>query len=186
MNLRNLPNSITILRIVLVMPIVVLLLMHAYRAAFYVFLVASISDGIDGFLARYFKWISRFGSIADPLADKLLMLGCFATLAWLGCIPLWVWILVFVRDLVISFGALYYQHRIKDLVFQPSWISKVNTVAQLLLIGLLLLDLAIQPVATIWTMTVMWVMVVTTSISLINYLWVWGWRAWFKLNRCAL
>jgi len=183
MNMRNLPNIITVLRLVLIVPIAILLVTHNYRLAFYVFLVAGLSDGLDGFLARHFQWTSRFGSIADPLADKLFMLGCFATLAWLQYIPVWVWLLVFTRDMVIVFGAMYYQYRIERLVFHPSWVSKFNTIAQLSLIGLLLWHLAIQSTALVWINTVMWVMVTTTVVSFINYVWVWGRRALFEVHR---
>ncbi len=183
--MRHLPNVITLLRFMLIVPMAILLVTHNYRIALYLFLMASISDGLDGFLARHFQWTSRFGSIADPLADKLFMLGCFSTLAWLQYIPTWVWLLIFTRDIVIVFGALYYQYCIERLVFRPSWVSKLNTVFQLLLIGLLLWHLAIQPVPLAWISTLMWAMVVTTLVSFINYVWVWGRRAWQTMHRDA-
>lgn len=180
MNIRQLPNIITLLRFILIFPIVIALLSNKYELAFYLFLAAAISDGVDGFLARCFRWTSRFGSIADPLSDKLLMLGCFAALAWLGYVPVWVWALVFARDLVISFGALYYQFCVERLAFRPSFISKTNTVAQLFVIGLWLLHLGAKPVPVTLISLFTAVMIITTVVSFVNYVWVWAARAWQK------
>jgi cardiolipin synthase len=173
-----LPNSITVLRALLIFPIAWLLLAQHYTAGFYLFLIAALSDGVDGFLARRFQWISRFGSMADPVADKLLMLSCFATLTFLHHIPLWVFILVFVRDLVISFGALYYHNCIAHVDFRPILISKLNTVIQLVWIGLLLWHLSLGFVWPHVITVMMWVMVGTTFLSFVSYVWVWAWRAW--------
>ena len=180
MKMRNLPNSITLLRAAFIVPIAWFLLQRQYTIVFYLFLIAALSDGLDGFLARSFNWTSRFGSIADPLADKLLMLSCFATLTYLNHIPIWVFALVFSRDLVISFGALYYHNCIEKLEYRPILISKLNTVMQLLWIGLLLWYLSRGAITLYWVKMIMWVMVATTLMSFTCYVWVWAGRAWRK------
>ena len=180
MKMRYLPNSITLLRAAFIVPIAWFLLHRQYTIVFYLFLIAALSDGLDGFLARSCDWTSRFGSIADPLADKLLMLSCFATLTYLAHIPIWVFILAFSRDLVISFGALYYHNCIEKVEFRPILISKLNTVVQLLWIGLLLWHLSMGVITTYWVVVIMWMMVLTTLMSFTCYVWVWAGRAWRK------
>ena len=118
MNARDIPNIISVLRIVLVVPIIVLMLEQQFAAALLLFFVAGLSDGLDGYLAKRNNWGSRLGSILDPLADKLLLISSYVALGWLGLIPVWLVAVVLIRDIVIVSGALKrqnrtYQHRIK-------------------------------------------------------------------------
>jgi len=137
---KNIPNIITIIRFVLIIPIITSLLAREYPTALFVFFVAGVSDGLDGLLARRFNWTSRFGAIADPLADKMLMLLTYITLAYLGKIPLWLMAAVIGRDLIIIVGALLYHFVIEEPKYGASFISKVNTSLQLLLVGTLLFE----------------------------------------------
>ena len=73
----------------------------AVSAALVLFFVAGVSDGLDGFLAKHYDWTSRLGALLDPLADKALLVTCYAALAWVGLLPLWLLVLVVLRDLVI-------------------------------------------------------------------------------------
>jgi len=86
--LRHLPNLISMLRILMVPPVAWLIVEQHYALALGLFVVAGVSDGVDGFLAKHYGWTSRLGSILDPLADKLLLSVSFVTLAWLGHLPL--------------------------------------------------------------------------------------------------
>ena len=108
--LRHLPNLISVFRVLLVPPVVWLMVQGRYGEALALFVIAGASDGLDGYLAKHFGWVSRFGSIIDPLADKLLLTASFFTLAWLGHLPLWLAVLVIARDLVIVIGGLAYHY----------------------------------------------------------------------------
>ena len=106
--LRWLPNAISILRILLILPILELIVRGNYHAALLLFFIAGFSDGLDGYLAVRFNWQSRLGGLLDPVADKLLVAGMFITLAWIGLIPVWLASVVIARDVIIVGGALAY------------------------------------------------------------------------------
>ena len=105
----QIPNSITVARIALVAPIGLLLWYGAVREALLLMAVASASDALDGWLARHFGWMSRFGAAMDPVADKLLVGTVFVIFAVKGIIPIWVVLIVIGRDLVIMMGAVAYR-----------------------------------------------------------------------------
>ena len=105
---RYLPNVITGIRVLLVMPLVYALLTHHFVLALVLFAVAGVSDGVDGFLARRFNWYTQLGAMLDPLADKLLLVSTYLCLAWLGFFPVWFVALVVGRDLIIFCGAISY------------------------------------------------------------------------------
>ena len=128
----NLPNFICVLRILLVVPIVWLLVDNEYRHALVLIMLAGLSDGLDGFLARRFRWASRIGGLLDPLADKLLFVAVFASLAWNGLVPDWLFYVVVIRDVIIVSGALAYEHLIGPVEPAPSRVGKLNTVVALL------------------------------------------------------
>ena len=90
----DIPNLITVVRILLVVPVAWALLQQQYVIALVLFFVAGVSDGLDGFLAKQFNWTSRLGAILDPLADKALLVTCYAALAWVGLLPVWLLVLV--------------------------------------------------------------------------------------------
>ncbi len=175
---KIIPNLLTTLRIVLLIPIIGALLMDEYQAAFYLFIIAGLSDCLDGLLARRFQWTSRYGAIIDPLADKLLLMSSFIALGYLGHIPLWLISVVIGRDIWIICGAFAYHFIIGQPEFAPSQLSKYNTFFQLLLIGILLFNLSIFPLPSS-LLQILMVLVFTTSIlSFVDYTWVWGRRAW--------
>jgi cardiolipin synthase len=130
--LRHLPNLICLFRILLVWPIVQSVLAGHLALALALILLAGASDGLDGFLAKHFGWRSRLGGLLDPLADKLLLVATFMTLAWVGLLPLWLAAVVLGRDLVIVTGGMAYQFLIGPVQPSPTLVSKFNTGAQLL------------------------------------------------------
>lgn len=139
--LSYLPNTITIGRIIALVPLVWLLLNHHYAYALLVALLAGASDGLDGFLARRFGWQGWLGGILDPLADKAMMTCCYAVLAWQGILPMWLFLLVILRDIVIIGGTSYYHFKIgKIKQAKPTLLSKANTALQILLLLLVLLN----------------------------------------------
>lgn len=129
--LRQLPNAITAIRLLLIVPIAVSILRRDWPAAIALFLLAALSDGADGFLAKRFGWQTRLGALLDPAADKLLVATMFVTLAVLGEAPLWLAAAAVGRDLVIVIGALAYRLAFGALSVRPTVASKLNTLCQL-------------------------------------------------------
>jgi cardiolipin synthase len=128
--LLTLPNWITFGRILCVPCVVYALLTNQPVVALIFFVVAAISDVLDGFIARYTKTRSKLGAYLDPLADKLLFLGTFLTLGYLNIIPLWLIILSIYRDLTIVMGVGLLKYYKVDIEINPLPISKINTVVQ--------------------------------------------------------
>jgi len=176
----DIPNIITVFRFLLVPPVVLLLLDERFGLALLMFGVAGFSDGLDGYLAKRFNWSSRLGALMDPLADKLLLVSSFITLGWLNLIPLWLVGVVILRDLVIVGGALVYNFRIERLEAEPSMVSKLNTVAQILLVLAVMFSAAIRELPYLWMDVLLYSVLVTTLWSGFDYVWRWGRRAWQK------
>jgi len=174
---EQIPNLITILRFLLVPPVAVLIVQGEYAWALLLFLIAGLSDGIDGFLARYFAWRTELGAVLDPLADKTLMITTYLLLGLQGHLPWWIAALVVVRDVVIILGALLYHRVTRRLEMHPSALSKFNTVVQVALVLLVLLHLAWYPLDEGLVLGLAALMVVTTFASGVHYVLVWSRRA---------
>ena len=132
--LRHIPNGITALRILLVVPIALALLHGELITTIALFGAAAVSDAADGFLAKRFGWQSEVGSVLDPAADKLLLATVFVALAVLHWVPLWLMAAAVARDLIIVSGAIAYRVRFGPIDVRPSAISKLNTLCQALYI----------------------------------------------------
>ena len=124
---RHLPNALTLARVVLVVPAGWLLWIEAIPEALVIFAIAGVSDFVDGELARRFNWRTNFGAIADPAADKLLVLVVIVVLALQGHVPAWLPAVVVGRDLVIVFGALAYRLVVGKFEAEATPLSKANT-----------------------------------------------------------
>ena len=124
---RHLPNALTIARIALVIPAGWLLWVEAIPEALVIFAIAGASDFVDGELARRFNWRTNFGAIADPAADKLLVLVVIVVLALQGHVPAWLPAVVVGRDLVIVSGALAYRLLVGKFEAAATPLSKANT-----------------------------------------------------------
>lgn len=130
----NLPNIITILRILLIPVFIILLLYNHIPWALAVFAFSGITDGLDGFIARNSNQRTVLGAYLDPMADKLLLIAGFVTLSFLKIIPLWMTIVLVSRDLILIFGTLIL-HMIQGyLEISPSWLGKCTTVMQMICI----------------------------------------------------
>lgn len=177
MELRWLPNAISIMRIVLVAPIVMYILDGRFGLALLLFFVAGFSDGVDGFLAKRYDWHTRIGALLDPIADKLLVGGTFITLVLAGLVPGWLAVMIILRDVVIVGGATAYNFFIRPVEGEPTRISKLNTALQLLFLVFVLSRAGFgwpDPIAiTVIGASV----VVTVVISGIDYVWCWARRA---------
>jgi cardiolipin synthase len=134
----NVPNAITLVRFALVPAIVFALLRDEHGVAFALFVLSALSDAADGLIARHWNLRTRFGAVADPLADKLTMLSVGIVLAWQGALPWWFVVAVVLRDAVIVGGALAYHLCIGSVEMAPRWLSKLNTGLEfVLLLGVL-------------------------------------------------
>lgn len=182
MNLGCLPNLISALRILLVLPVLVLLWHGHFAGALMLFAVAGASDAVDGYLARRFGWSSALGGWLDPIADKTMMVSTYLMLAWLGLIPLWLLAAVVARDAVIATGSMLYYHLVEKVEAEPSWISKANTVLQILLVMAVMFDQVIAvPQDSIRVLT--YAVLGTVVLSGLGYVVTWGRRALrFKRN----
>ena len=138
MTLINLPNAITIARILAVPLMIWLIVSGEYLAAVWVFVLAGISDGVDGFIAKRFGLQTELGAYLDPLADKLLLVSIFVSLGMLRVLPPWVVILVVSRDVLIVGGVLLAKMMNQSVRVQPLLLSKLNTAAQIALAGIVL------------------------------------------------
>lgn len=172
--MHQLPNLLTLLRLALVLPIAGLLLSDRHGQALVLFAVAGGSDALDGFLARRFGWTSRFGSLFDPLADKLLLVTSFICLTITQVLPLWLTLVVFLRDLVILLGAGLFRVIAGPADFSPSRLGKLTTLLQMLLVVCLLLELSLAPVLALLRWPLSWLVLVVTLCSGTQYVWDWG------------
>ncbi|MCB1874611.1 MAG: CDP-alcohol phosphatidyltransferase family protein [Chromatiales bacterium] len=183
MTRRDIPNLISIARILLVAPIVWLMAREQYGQALMLFAVAGISDGLDGFLAKHYGWQSRLGSILDPLADKLLLVCTFVTLAWQGILPVWLAVLVVLRDVVIVVGGVTYHFRIQPIAMaDPTYISKANTALQIALVLAAVLDKGLISLPEGLLQALIWLTAASTLASGIAYVLVWGRKAAERVN----
>lgn len=135
----NVPNSLTVLRILLVPVFVAFLLSGRYEYALATFLLAGITDGLDGTIARVANQRTALGAYLDPLADKLLLTSAFVTLAFLELVPLWIAILVVFRDLSLMAATLVAKFTESRVDISPSLLGKGTTVFQLLYIILVVI-----------------------------------------------
>lgn len=168
-SLRFIPNALCILRMLLVAPVAWLLVQHEFRLTLWVFAFAAATDGLDGFLAKRCGWTSELGKILDPLADKILLVGVFVTLGIMGLVPLWLAVVAVARDVIITVGAIVYNWLFGYPHGRPTWVSKLNTLGQILFLLLIVAAHAVGHVPQI-AVTVLGALVfVTTVISGIDY-----------------
>lgn len=177
MGVNQIPNIISVFRMLLVAPVVWNLLQLDFGSALAWFAIAAFSDALDGFLAKHYGWQSRLGSILDPLADKLLLVSVFIALTWVELIPMWLLLVVLSRDLLIVIGGVIFHYTLGRFDMQPSRISKVNTFVQIIFVLAVVFyhgDYAFTP----WIVDALVYMVLATTVmSGLDYVWVWGKRA---------
>ncbi len=170
----NIPNFITLGRIMSVPVIFWLLLSGQNKIAFFVFVAAGISDAVDGFLAKRFNWATELGSYLDPLADKLLIVSIFIALGVRGELPLWLVIAVVSRDILIVTAVLLAWLLDQRVRIKPLAVSKANTLLQIVLAATVLADEAFALGLDTSRLVLVWITGALTLLSLAAYL-----RAWF-------
>ena len=170
---HQIPNLLTLARIAAVPVLILFLYEGRYGAALAVFVLAGITDGLDGWIAKRFKCVTRLGSILDPLADKILIVSTYVMLVLAGDLPFWLILLIGFRDLGIIAGVLVLNTLNGHVQMQPSLLSKVNTFLQISLVILVMVErigfIALEPVAEI----LLWFVAVTTVASAIHYVYFW-------------
>lgn len=145
----NIPNILTIIRILLVPLFVISLMKDLFFSALLVFTVAGLSDGLDGLIARYFNQRTVLGAYLDPIADKLLIISAFVSLAVLKIIPGWLTVIVISRDVLILLGIAVFSITDITVDIKPSFVSKCTTVAQISTVIFILLNPEISGAALI-------------------------------------
>ena len=183
MSKMNLPNKLTIFRVILIVPFVVLLLggeagwfgdnvLIPSIIALAVFIVASLTDLADGKIARKYNMVTNFGKFMDPLADKLLVCSALIALTELKRIPAWIVIIIIAREFIISGFRLVASDN--GVVIAASYWGKFKTTFQMVMVCLMLINV---PGSEIWwswlnvlTQVIMWIALALTIISLIDYL----------------
>jgi len=170
----NLPNLITLARLLSVPLTIWLLLENRFEAAFWTFVLAGVSDAIDGFIARRFDSRTRLGALLDPIADKSLLVGVYVTLGGAGHLPVWLVILVVFRDLMIVGGFLLVQAMAQGMRSEPLIVSKLNTAFQIGLAALTLAKLGMRLDPGVIFDVLIWCVAATTLLSGAAYLIRWA------------
>ncbi len=169
----NIPNTLTLVRIVLVPLVVWLIITHAMAAAFVLFLLAGLSDAADGYLAKRFGWHTELGAYLDPIADKALLVSIYVTLGLSNHLPAWLVIAVVSRDILIIGAFILSWMLSRPVAVYPLLVSKANTLSQILLAGLVLaelgLGLGLEPMVSVF----IWVTGALTILSAAAYFWTW-------------
>lgn len=166
----NLPNKLTIFRMIMIVPFVFVMLTDVCGPAskwiaLAIFVIASLTDLLDGYIARKYNLVTNFGKFMDPLADKLLVCAAMICLVEMGKIPSWIVIIIISREFIISGFRLIASDN--GVVIAASYWGKLKTVFQMIMIILMIADIAVINVVT---QMVMWIALVLTVISLIDYL----------------
>ena len=166
----NLPNKLTVLRMIMIVPFVFFMLTNIAGEmgkwiALALFVIASLTDLLDGKIARKYNLVTNFGKFMDPLADKLLVCAAMICLVETGKIASWVVIIIISREFIISGFRLIASDN--GIVIAASYWGKFKTVFQMVMIILMIADIAVLYVVT---QIVMWIALVLTIVSLIDYL----------------
>lgn len=166
----NLPNKLTVLRMIMIVPFVVFMLTPAGGGAgkwiaLALFVIASLTDLLDGKIARKYNLVTTFGKFMDPLADKLLVCAAMICLVEMGRIPAWIVIIIISREFIISGFRLVASD--KGVVIAASYWGKFKTTFQMIMIILMIADIA---ALSLITDIVMWIALILTVVSLADYL----------------
>jgi cardiolipin synthase (CMP-forming) len=170
----SIPNIITLGRILLVPFIVWAIASNQLEIAFAIFIVAGVSDAVDGFLAKRFNMSSELGALLDPVADKALLVSIYMALGIWGAIPRWIVILVVSRDIMIVGAVIVSWLFGKPIPMKPLMVSKLNTVAQVAFAALVLASLGFGFNSTPYDLILMGLVTVFTLLSVSFYLVEWA------------
>lgn len=164
----NLPNFLTLLRILITPLFVIFMIKEQYRLSLLIFFLAGISDGLDGLFARWFNQKTVLGAHLDPIADKLLLISAFITLAVQQIIPSWLAVVVISRDILIITGIAILRYFHATFRIRPSMISKCTTATQLATVFLVLLSFELTAVRPMLS-PLFWFATILTTASGLHY-----------------
>lgn len=169
----TLPNFITIARLIGVPLIVWLMIADRFLEALFLFILAGLTDAADGFIAKRFNAASELGAYLDPVADKALLVSVFCTLGFKGALPAWLIVLVVSRDLFIIGGMLLAYVLASPMAVKPLLVSKVNTVAQIVLLGFVLAERSgfglVEPVVLVTVLAVAALTIASAGAYLVEW-----------------
>ncbi len=174
MLLKYIPNILSFLRLILVLPFSYFFFHAQFQTALYIFIIAALTDALDGWIARSFNFQTEFGLLIDPLADKILIVTCFILLGYHHILPVWLVIMVLLRDFAIMIGAfisMYVLHRKHPL--SPSMLSKLNTLLQMLLIVTSIFSVTYHQIPQAYLSCLHILVGLTTLSSFFHYLMIW-------------
>ena len=166
----NLPNILTLLRIILVPVIVIFLIQESYAKALLVFVIAGLTDALDGALARLLNKQTELGSFLDPLADKILLSTSFISLAIFTLIPGWLTVIVISRDFIILLGILILSMMSITYEIKPIFVSKVTTALQIATVFFALLLKSFTVEMNNWLDLLFWLTAFFTILSVVIYI----------------
>jgi cardiolipin synthase len=170
----NLPNLITLLRLLSV-PLTIWLIFEArFGVAFWVFVGAGLSDAVDGYIAKRFDRRTRIGALLDPAADKAMLAGVYVSLGLAGQLPAWLVALVVLRDFLIVLGFFVIHATAAPRQLDPLYVSKINTLVQIALVGFVLARLGLDIEMGLATWLLIAAAAVTTVLSGLSYLVRWA------------
>lgn len=175
---RMIPNVLTFLRCLLALPIAYAITHDRFAWALLALGIAVLTDAFDGYLARRWHAESRWGAVADPLADKLLLNTAFVCLASKMMLPWWLLKLIVLRDALIVLGGTLYQYFVEPVRIAPTRLSKYNTFFQMVFVLLLLIEQFIPVSLERMIYGMMLLVSVTTFLSLLDYVGNWGRKAY--------
>jgi cardiolipin synthase len=167
----NIPNLLTLLRIILVPIVVIFLIQGSFFKAMITFVAAALTDALDGFLARTLGQQTALGAYMDPIADKALLASSFVTLSVLHVIPGWLTVIVISRDIIILLGILVLSMMSIPVKIRPTSVSKITTAMQLGAVLMVLSNRCFPGyVNEIWLMGLFWLTALFTIISGLDYI----------------
>ncbi len=166
----NLPNKLTIFRVILIVPFTIIMLTdicgsYGKWIALAIFVIASLTDLLDGKIARKYNLVTNFGKFMDPMADKLLVSSAMICLVAMEKIPAWVVVIIISREFIISGFRLIASDN--GVVIAAGYWGKYKTVSQMVMVILMIADISALSVVT---NIIMWIALILTIISLIDYL----------------
>jgi cardiolipin synthase len=177
----NLPNLLTLGRI-LITPFIVYSILNGFAVhALVLMVIAGLTDMLDGAIAKHFHMQTMVGAYMDPIADKLMLVGSIISLFIVGQVPMFLFLAVVFRDVIIVIGAMAYELVTRRLEMQPTYLSKVTTVVQIVYVSTALLHIA-WPLPTILMSAAAWITFAITCASGVQYMILWTSKATHEEN----
>ncbi len=176
-SIKSIPNIITLLRLLLAVPIFLLIVQENYSTVLWIALIAGLSDGIDGWLARKLDALSHYGAIVDPLSDKVLLISTYVALVLVGLLPWWLAVIIVLRDVIIVSGALAYYCFFGRYEVASSRLGKISTCVQIVFVLMLLTEQVYPLFPELSFQIGLWLVIFMAFASGGHYVYIWGKKA---------